>query len=59
MKFEPMLQPQVEVAQIEMNDFFVKVFCEHKAGGFVRLMEARSSELVPCMSFWLCSFIFV
>ncbi|RVW12515.1 hypothetical protein CK203_082428 [Vitis vinifera] len=45
-----MLQPQVEVAQIEMNDFFVKVFCEHKAGGFVRLMEARSSELVPWCS---------
>ena len=42
-KFEPMLQPQVEVAQIEGNDFFVKVFCEHKAGGFVRLMEALSS----------------
>ena len=38
-----MLQPQVEVAQIEGNEFFVKVFCEHKAGGFARLMEALSS----------------
>ena len=42
-KVETMLQPQVEVAQIEGNEFFVKVFCEHKAGGFARLMEALSS----------------
>ena len=37
-----MLQPQVEVAQIG-NEFFVKVFCEHKARRFVRLMEALNS----------------
>lgn len=25
------------------NKFFVQVFCEHKAGGFIRLMEVLDS----------------
>lgn len=37
------MQPQVEVAQLDGSEFLVKVFCEHKYGGFVRLMEALNS----------------
>nr|XP_012570710.1 transcription factor ABORTED MICROSPORES-like [Cicer arietinum]XP_027189166.1 transcription factor ABORTED MICROSPORES-like [Cicer arietinum] len=37
------MEAQVEVAQIDGNEYFVKVFCEHRAGGFVKLMEALNS----------------
>ncbi|XAR72687.1 hypothetical protein NMG60_11019413 [Bertholletia excelsa] len=37
------MESQVDVAQLDGNEFYVKVFCEHKRGGFLRLMEALAS----------------
>ncbi|KAJ0111932.1 hypothetical protein Patl1_03246 [Pistacia atlantica] len=34
------MEVQVEVAPLDGNEFFVKVFCEYKPTGFVKLMEA-------------------
>ncbi|CAA7391435.1 unnamed protein product [Spirodela intermedia] len=42
-KQENQMEPQVEVSQVGSNRFFLKVFCEHRRGGFVRLMEAMTS----------------
>ncbi|PKA66829.1 Transcription factor ABORTED MICROSPORES [Apostasia shenzhenica] len=39
----PQMEPHVEVKAVEGNEFFLKVFCEQRPGGFVRLMEAMSS----------------
>lgn len=36
-------QVQVEVNQIGRRDFFIKLYCEQKRGGFARLMEALHS----------------
>lgn len=33
----------MEVRQLEANEFYLKIFCEHKVGGFARLIEAISS----------------
>ncbi|KAK1320847.1 Transcription factor ABORTED MICROSPORES [Acorus calamus] len=34
---------QVEVSQVDLNKFFLKVFSEHRPGGFTTLLEAMTS----------------
>ncbi|XP_010548116.1 PREDICTED: transcription factor ABORTED MICROSPORES-like isoform X2 [Tarenaya hassleriana] len=40
---EQKMEPQVDVAQVDRKEFFVKVICEYKSGIFTKLIEAMDS----------------
>ncbi|KAL2476984.1 Transcription factor ABORTED MICROSPORES [Forsythia ovata] len=42
-KLQQQMEPQVEVYQLDGSELFVKIFCEHKSVGFVKLLEALNS----------------
>ncbi|KAI4318673.1 hypothetical protein MLD38_032349 [Melastoma candidum] len=51
------VQPQVEVVQMDRNEYFVKVFGERRRGGFVRLMEVLDAIGVEVTNANVTSFL--
>ncbi|KAJ4965762.1 hypothetical protein NE237_017611 [Protea cynaroides] len=48
--------PLVEVTHIGAKEFYVRVFCEQKAGGFVKLMEAMNAMGLEVMNLNVITF---
>ncbi|XP_042508037.1 transcription factor ABORTED MICROSPORES-like [Macadamia integrifolia] len=46
----PKMEPLVEVTHIGAKEFFLRVFCEQKPGGFVKLMEAMNAMGLEVMN---------